>query len=186
MDLLTIVFISVIIGVILVCMGMSLISQSLEPTGYTNQYGHHTSMEYYNNPLWRYQSKYFHYRPEGTIILSRAKWKQIEKNVGLKLLESLDAGKKIGRAEMVEEIQDSIDERRAEITITNPYMLIGVTAKATPDEIELAYQELMQRYHNDHFEGLDDAFMELARIKRDQITKAYKKLTYGLGDARAR
>jgi hypothetical protein len=183
MDLLLMTGLSISMGIILLAMGLSLVSQSLDVESYTDNYWHTTSEgAYYKNPLWHYESKYFHYRPKGTIILNKAKWARIEKNIGAKLLESLDAGKRAGRKETILEIQDRVDMRRDEIVPASPYLMLGVTAATPLDDIEKKYNESMKAHNPVYFKHLDVEFTKLAEIRRDQLTKAWKKIKYGLGE----
>lgn len=181
MDLLIISALAITFGLILLVLGLSLINQSLEPMGYNSNYGERSSVDYYKNPLWRHESKYFHYRPVGTIILSRSKWAQIEKNIGERLTERFNIGKETGRKKMIAEIQDKIDAKRDKITFSNPYMVLGFPADTPRREMDSRYKVLLHNYDPSGFKHLDESFMELAEIRIAQIERAWKKIKYDVG-----
>jgi len=183
MELLVIAALSIFMGIILIMMGMSYLGQSLESlkfNGSTNQ----SPYNYYENPLNRINSKYFHYRPKGTVIVSRGQWEEIEKNIGLRISDAIGRGKKIGRRETIAEIQDVVDKEREEIVPSSPYLLLGVKSTDSIDSIKKRWQHLMLAYAADNFEHLDPAFSELARIRRKELTRAWNKIQCGVGESK--
>lgn len=182
MELLLIVAFSLPMIIILVVMGVSYIEQGLKPlkfNGSTSQ----THYDYYQNPLYKINSKYFHYRPKGSVIVSKNQWKKIEKNIGLRIADAIIRGKKLGRKETIAEIQDVVDKEKSEITPSSPYLLLGVKSTEPLVKIEKRWQELMDRYDLVNFKHLDPAFLELARIRRQEFVKAWNKIRCGVGES---
>ncbi len=56
--------------------------------------------------------------------------------------------------------------------MNNPYKILGVSEKATDEEIKRAYHALARRYHPDRFAG-DEARTEMAGRKMRDINEAY-------------
>ena len=94
MDLLIIAGLSIVMGIILTAMGLSFLSQSLRSLEFSEKWGGQTSENYYQNPLHRLNSKYWHYRPKGSVIVSKKQWEEIEKNIGIEINLAKDKGKK--------------------------------------------------------------------------------------------
>ena len=179
MDILVLGGMAMIIGIVFLAMGLSYISQSLAPMDYNSQYGK-TGADYYANPLNRFNSKWFHYRPKGSVIISKEKWAQIERDMGVKLNGALETGKKLGKKEMLIEIEDKIDERRAKLKPSSPYALFNIKATASIEELRARYEQMRDTYNPDNFAMLDDAFIELAKIRSAEIEKAWKQISYGV------
>jgi len=186
MDLLILAASAIVLGIILTAMGLSFISESLNALEYNNRYTEwgvlHTS-DYYNNPLCRINSKWFYYRPKGWVLVSKGRWADIEKNIGIKINESIQVGRKIGYRDAVEDIQDMVGEEQARIAPSSPYMVLNVEATTPLEEIEVQYLKLLKLYDpaSSKFEGLDSTFEELATIRCQQILKAWKQINLGVG-----
>ncbi len=58
----------------------------------------------------------------------------------------------------------------------DPYAILGVSRKATQQEIKKVYHELAAKYHPDKVDHLGDEFKELAHKKFVQIQEAYQRL----------
>jgi hypothetical protein len=182
MDLLIIAMLSLVMGVVLLCMGLSFLDQSLQPFKYTNDawQGNKTANDYYSNPLWGHDSKWFHYRPKGSVIVSKKQWGKIEKDIGLKIIEEYKLGVKKGRAGLLVEIVDELKEQKA-TTRLSPYVTLG-TDPATPlVEIEEKYKLLLEMYDPSSFRDLHKSFTELAEIRIAEIKRAWQLVNTGIG-----
>jgi len=179
MDLLFIMGLSVIMGVILVAMGLSFIDFGLDSLGHSDTYGNRTA-DYYQNPLHRLDSKYFHYRPKGSVIVSKKQWATIEENMGIKLDEAKNNGKILGYKQALVEIQDKVKEEKTKTFPSSPYAVLDIESKAPMAEIEKKYKYLLQIYDPKNFITLDKAFTELAEIRRAQITRAWNQVNLGI------
>ena len=58
----------------------------------------------------------------------------------------------------------------------DPYALLEVSPRATPEEIKTAYKRAVARYHPDKVAHLGKEFQELAHRKLLAIQKAYDLL----------
>lgn len=57
----------------------------------------------------------------------------------------------------------------------DPYKILGVSPRASQDEIKKAYRQLVKKYHPDKFAGTD--LEEVAKEKLQEINEAYDALT---------
>lgn len=58
----------------------------------------------------------------------------------------------------------------------NPYEVLGVTARSTPQEITAAFRRLAQMYHPDKVESLAPEYREISKQKMLEINVAYDSL----------
>jgi hypothetical protein len=182
-DMLLVVVLSISIGIVLLCMGLAFIGESLDSLKYDNVYGYGSKEpnNYYDkNPLWHYSSKYFHYRPKGTVIVSKTDWNRVQIGISAHISKAIDAGKKLGYKEAFEDIKDKVDERKERVSPSNAYMVLGVSAKTCIEDVNRRYDELMALYDKDNFIHLDESFIKLAGIRRRELTKALTKITTAL------
>lgn len=180
MDLIMIAFLSIVVGIILVSVGLSFISASMESLDFTDSYGTTTPYDYYRNPLHYLDSKYFHYRPKGSVIVSKAQWAEIEKNIGVQIIKAKDAGQKIGYKRAIVEIQDKVKEEKTKTFPSSPYAVLDVTSTTPMAEVEEKYKHLLQIYNPNVFVTLDKAFIELAEIRTAQIVRAWDQISLGV------
>ena len=59
----------------------------------------------------------------------------------------------------------------------DPYEILGVSRKASKEEIKSAYRKQAQRYHPDRVSHLGEEFQALAKQKFQEIQKAYEILS---------
>ena len=59
---------------------------------------------------------------------------------------------------------------------TDPYEILGVSKKASQDQIRNAYKSLAAKYHPDKVSHLGEEFRELAEQRFKEIQEAYQKL----------
>ena len=59
---------------------------------------------------------------------------------------------------------------------TNDYHVLGLTRKATKDEVKKAYRELAKKYHPDKVSHLGPEFKNVAEKKFREINEAYERL----------
>ena len=181
MDLLIIAALSIVLGLILTAMGLSFLSQNLKSLEYNSQHwSDRNAKDYYQNPFFRLNSKYWHYRPKGAVVLTKHQWADIEKNIGIKITEAKKHGLKLGRKAFYVEMQDMIKEKRAAITPSSPYLVLGVESTTPMEEIEAKYKAMLQLYNPNNFVDLDKAFIQLAEIRTEQLRKAWKQVNYGV------
>lgn len=179
MDLLFIASLSIVMGIVLVAMGLSYIEQSLKPLEYNGDYfSTGGSEDYYQNPLYRLKSKYFYYRPAGWVILSKGKWKEIEKNIGIKIAKAEVNGENTGYKKAITDIKDRAVTEQYKMRAASPYALLGVSANTPKDKIKAKYLILMDKYKPEKFEELDEAFVELAKIRQTEIKIAWHKIDH--------
>ena len=57
-----------------------------------------------------------------------------------------------------------------------PYIVLGVSSDASPEEIKNAYRQLVSKYHPDKVGHLGDEFKELAERRFKEIQSAYNEL----------
>jgi len=183
MDLLFIAGLSLVTGVILVCMGLSFISESIKGIDYGYSYGagvYGTGVGYNENPLQRLNSKYFHYRPKGSVIVSKKQWAEIERNMGVKLVEMKTAGEMVGFKRAIVEIQDKVKEEKAKTFPSSPYAILDLEASAPLEALEERYKYLLKIYDPKAFVTLDKAFVELAEIRTQQVKRAWSQINLGV------
>lgn len=180
MDLLLIAGLSIVMGIILVAMGLSFLSQSLKFDAYTDKWGTNTTDNYYQNPFFKLNSKYWHYRPKGSVVISKKKWGEIERNIGIEITLAEEKARKLGRAAAIIEIQDMVREEQARIVPASPYAVLDVEAGDALLAIEEHYHKLIAMYDPTNFKGLDEAFIELAEIRIEQFNKAWKSISFGV------
>lgn len=182
MDLLVIAALSIVLGLILTAMGLSFLSQNLESLKYNNaHWGDPNARDYYQNPFFRLNSKYWHYRPKGAVVLTKHKWAEIEKNIGIKLTQAKNEGKKVGYKACLVEFTDKIKEEKARVTPSSPYAVLGVNSTDPQESIKERYHFLIKIYDPKNFVDLDEAFIKLAQIRCKQIKKAWQQINYGVG-----
>ncbi len=58
--------------------------------------------------------------------------------------------------------------------MNDPYVVLGVSPKATDDEIKTAYRELARKYHPDNY--ADNPLSDLAKEKMQEINEAYDSI----------
>jgi len=179
MDLLFIACTALLMGVVLVALGLSFIDFGLSSVDFNGDYGQ-TSGKYYQNPLHRLGSKYFHYRPKGSVILSEKQWANIERNMGIKLNEAKTVGKSIGYKIAIVEVQDKIREEKAKTAPSSPYLVLGVKPTTSLAKIEERYKHLLQIYNPKFFNHLDKSFVELSEIRTAQIVRAWNQINLGV------
>ena len=68
------------------------------------------------------------------------------------------------------------EDLRADFSQTDPYTLLEVSPKASPEEIKAAYRRAVTRYHPDKVTHLGKEFQELAHKKLLAIQEAYEIL----------
>lgn len=174
MDLLVLAALSISIGIILLAMGLSFLSQSLDVMDYNNNnyWSAPNSADYYQNPLYGINSKYFHYRPKGWVIVSKKQWKDIEKNIGIKIASAENVGYK----QALSEIQAMIEEESDKAFPTSPYAVLDAEAVTPKAQIRDKYLALMDKYDPAKFGSLDKAFVQLAEIRQKQVIEAWQKI----------
>lgn len=173
---LVLVFVSMIIMVVLVCMGLSYISASLGGLYYSDN---RKKKMYYSNPLLPMNSIYFHYKPKGSVILTKRMWKEIEMNMAYKIKEAMDKAKEDGYKEALELVERKAKEKSLDDPSTPPESILGVDPHEDEANIRKRYEKLMSLYAESNFNGLHDSFVRLAALHRNRIAKAYTKLTFG-------
>ena len=176
MDLLVIAALSIVINIIIVTMGLSFLSQNLKSLEFNMNYGHQSAGTYYENPLYKLNSKYWHYRPKGSVIVSKKQWADIEKNIGIEITTAKNLGKKLGYKMAMVDVLDKIKEEQAKVTPTSPYAVLNIDSSTPLDDIGLRYQHLMRIYDPRNFVDLDKTFIELAEIRCAHIKKAWSQI----------
>jgi len=179
-DLFVLAGFSITMGLILTVMGLSFLSQNLKSLEFTDQWGANTTNQYYKNPFYTLNSKYWHYRPKGAVVVTKKQWEDIEKNIGIKVTEAKKRGLKLGRKSLMIDIEDAIKEKQATTFPTSPYAVLQVESSAPMDEIRQRYEFLKGIYDPRNFVELDKTFIELADIRCKQLDKAWKSINYGL------
>ena len=67
--------------------------------------------------------------------------------------------------------------KRKEVTLMNPYEVLGIKPAASSEEIKSAYRKLVKQYHPDQFR--DNPLQTLAEEKLAEINQAYEMLSNG-------
>ncbi len=164
-------------SLILLCMGLSFLSQSLNALDYSA--ASYDAFNYSQNPLIKFNSKYYHsYRPKNSVLLTEKKWTKIEKGIAKKIGEAGEKGKAIGYAQALKEIKEKIAEESSSFP-TNPYKILDVAANADKAAIRRALSLKLDLYALRNFTSLDYSFRELAEIRLRQVKEAYDKATKG-------
>jgi hypothetical protein len=178
MDYIGLIGFGLLMVLILVVIGLSLTSASLNYYDEGEDYYGHNNKNYYRNPLFKYNSKYFFYRPKGSVILTKNKWAEIEKNIGVKLGEAKEYGRKAGYRQAIRDIQDSLAEKKGN---PSPYKVFSADSNTPLSEIERRYITFRGMYKPDNFKHLDPSFVELAEIRCRELDNAWRKISYGIG-----
>ena len=166
-------------GLILIAIGVSFLSQCIDPVDYNNMYDKDILDQ---NPLVKLGSKYFHWRPKGAVVLTKSKWAEIENNIAAEIEETKRLARISGYNEAVKVFRAKISEKKEKASFpTNPYKILCVNSNDSDNIIALSYEKMMLLYSPDRFKDLDESFVELAKLRQDQIRKAYNKLQAGVG-----
>ncbi len=73
--------------------------------------------------------------------------------------------------------QDASHNSYADQNLGNDfYKVLGIDVTATDDEVEKAYHDLVQKYHPDKVEGLDDEIKRIAQTRFREIQEAYENI----------
>jgi hypothetical protein len=148
--------------------------------GEIDRYSNDSYYKYeYDNPLKRWNSKYFHYRPAGAVVLTRNKWLKIEEGIRNHVYDVRTAAVKEGRRQLMQEIRAKLTERRSSFESTNPYDVLGVDATASLDEMKEKWYKMRGLYNPHNFVDLDPSFVELATIRVQQIDGAWRLVKRG-------
>ena len=181
MDLIIIAAIGLCMGLVFLAMGLSFIDFGLGSLNIADSYNT-TVHDYYQNPLHRLNSKYFHYRPKGSVVVSKKQWNEIERNIGIKIAESQKAGKMLGYKEAIVDIRLKVKEEKEKITPSSPYATLDVESSTPTKEIEKKYEHFLAIYNPRNFNHLDKAFAQLAELRIEQIKRAWSKINTGIGN----
>lgn len=166
-------------SLILMCMGLSYLSQSLNALEYSG--APYEALNYNQNPLIGLKSKYFHYRPKNSVLLTEKKWAAVEKGIAKKIGQAEEVAKAGGYARALEDIENRIAEENTHFP-TNPYKILDVAAKASVEEVRIALNLKLSLYALRNFSNLDDSFKELAEIRLRQAKEAYDKIKDGYSE----
>lgn len=164
------VLFTILTVLVLTCMGLSYLSAGLNGLAYNDENKQH---RYYANPLLNCQSKYFHYKPAGAVILTRKKWQQIETNMAYAIRDAEEAARKKGYSEALAAVEARVKLKQAEHSPSDPYKVFGLAHGATLVEVEKVYHALNELYKPKEFAKYGDEFVKLAALKRKRIQKAY-------------
>jgi len=178
MELSLIIGIIVFGGIVIMCVGLSLLSQSLNALDYNNSFDQDA---YNQNPLIKLGSKYFHWRPKGSVVITRQKWKVIQNNIAREVENAKQEGIKLGKAQALKEVESHLEEQQEKSGFPkNPYKILDVNSTDSDLKIQEAYNKLVALYEEAHFYAYDSAFQELAAIRRRQIRRAFNKIASGV------
>ncbi len=178
LNILMLSILSITGSLILLCMGLSFLSQSLNALDYSG--APYEALNYNQNPLIKFNSKYYrNYRPKNSVLLTEKKWKTIEKGIAKKIEEATAKGVAIGYAQALKEIKEKIAEESSPFS-TNPYKILDVESHTDKAVIRRALSAKLDLYALKNFEDLDDSFKELAEIRLRQVKGAYDKMMKGL------
>jgi DnaJ like chaperone protein len=67
-------------------------------------------------------------------------------------------------------------EQKGDTASADPYTVLGVDRRASPDEIRAAYRRMVAQYHPDKVSHLGKEFQEMAHQKLIAIQQAYEVL----------
>lgn len=164
----------IIMPVIVVTIGLSLLSQSMNALDYnqTEKRQHN----YLSNPLIKLGSKYYSWRPDGAILITKEKWQKIEKNIYHEIDSARKEGIKLGRDVVLAKIENAICQRPK-----NPYTILKLNMDEA-DKVNTRETELLAKYNPRNFDYLNDKeFTRLAEIRVEEVKIAARKLRNGLG-----
>lgn len=182
MDLIVIAAVGICMGVILVAMGLSFIDFGLGSLDIVDSYDNNAARKYYQNPLHTFNSKYFHYQPKGSVIVTKKQWSEIEKNIGVQIHKSQKAGWVIGYKEAIVDIRLKVREEKERVSPSSPYATLDVESTAPIKKIEKKYKHLLHVYKSVNFAHLDKAFVSLAELRTEQIEKAWRAVNTDIGN----
>lgn len=176
MDIFMLAAIAISGSLILFCMGLSFLSQSLNALDYSNL--PYAVDNYNQNPLIRLGSKYYHWRPKNSVVVTEKKWAAIERGIARKIANAEEAAETKGYNKAMSDIKEQLDEGSTSFS-KNPYKILDVAADADKATVSKALTLKLDLYALKNFSELDDAFRELAQIRLDQIREAYQKIGEG-------
>ena len=177
MDIFLLAAIAITGSLIMVCMGLSFLSQSLNALDYSDT--PYELNELKQNPLIRFKSKYFHYRPKNSVLLTKDKWAKVEKSIAGQIATAEKTGEFKGYEQAIKDVKEKVDEEKSNFP-TNPYKILEVNADMDEPTVKRALKLKLDLYALDKFTEFDKAFQELAEIRREQFRKAYDEITSGL------
>jgi len=165
-------------SIVIIAVGLSCLSQAISPLDFNNAWDQEA---YYKNPLIKIGSKYFHWRPKGSVVLTKSLWKKIETDFSIKLKKARVEGILAGRSAVIKEIEERLQEKQDSVEFpTDPYDVLGLEVNDKTEIVESAYQKLMDLYASENFTNYDTAFEDLASIRRKQIRRAYNLIMAGV------
>jgi hypothetical protein len=174
MDALTIcILLTILLVIVLACMGLSYIDMGLDGLGYATRNKEHV---YYSNPLLPINSIYFHYKPKDAVIVSKRTWVKIETNMAYALRKAEEQARSEGFSDALAQIEHKAKEKLSSY-VPDSYKLLGVTKAAKISELLRARNALLERFKPENFEVYGAEFVRLASIKTEQINTAYDKIT---------
>lgn len=164
-------------SLILLCMGLSFLSQSLNALDYSG--ASYDAHNYNQNPLIRFGSKYYHHwRPKNSVLLTEKKWEAIERSIARRMGEAEEKAEARGYAQALKHIKEKVAEESISFP-TNPFKILNIKANADNAAVRNALSLKLGLYALKNFKDLDNSFKELAEIRLRQAKEAYDKIIKG-------
>lgn len=113
------------------------------------------------------------YVPPEAEVVTKNDWKRIERGIAVEIGKAKNAGIKLGRAQIIKAVEDSLADRKDKRK--NPWEILGIK----PGEETMAEEkaeELKSYYNPSNFDYLDNTFVELARLKTEEVDVALGKI----------
>ena len=120
--------------------------------------------------LWsERRDAYMQYVPKTSMVITKAEWARVEKNIAIEITKANSAGIRLGRNQIIGAVEDGIREKKG--GRRTAYAVLGIKV-GDEAKLEEKVAHLLLMYDPKNFEYLDNEFIELAELRTKEINDA--------------